>query len=81
MPVGLHAVDITHKTVSLAWLPPATPHGILRSYRLFVTHPAGFTDSVVVPVDGGNGSAHYLLTGLLPHSTYYTQVAAQTSKG
>lgn len=49
-PRDLRAEKITHSTISLAWLPPAARNGVILGYKLYCTHPAGYTDSLVIHV-------------------------------
>ena len=59
-PQSLMAVDIGSSTVSLTWLPPAEPNGILLFYQVEVRQVGGNTEDILVDVPANMSTADLL---------------------
>ena len=59
-PHSLMAVDVGSSTVSLTWLPPAEPNGILLFYQVVARQVEGNTEDILVDVPANMSTADLL---------------------
>ena len=59
-PRSLMAVDVGSSTVSLTWLPPAEPNGILLFYQVVARKVGGNTEDILVDIPANMSTADLL---------------------
>ena len=70
--------DITYTTVTLSWMAPIMPNGILTRYDLeYIEEGAGLFSRVFPTAS----ELSYTIPGLMPSTTYRFRVAAVTIVG
>ena len=75
-PRSLKVVRVTHNTVTLSWMLPNMPNGIIRSYQVqyrIIGSSDGFTS-----IDTNDATTMYTVTGLTSDTKYTFQVRAST---
>ena len=78
-PKSLMIVSITNTTVSLSWMPPNTPNGIITQYQLQYRRSDSSTN--ITSLDIANDSLTYTVTGLSSNTEYVFTVRAFTVVG
>ena len=76
MPCSLEMISVTATSVTLQWMPPKTPNGVITQYSI------QFGDSVIY--DFGKSVSHQLMgtvEGLSPDTEYVLQLRAHTGVG
>ncbi|XP_048762556.1 tyrosine-protein phosphatase Lar-like isoform X5 [Ostrea edulis] len=68
-------------TVSVSWLPPEKPNGIIQGYRVFYTLQADLPIILWNNKEVQSNSNETIITGLKPNDTYTICVLAYSSKG
>ena len=77
-PRSLTAVDSTDSTMTLSWMEPDMPNGIIIRYQ--VEYRVTSTDQSSILLQNAT-SLPTILTGLLPYTEYSFRVAAVTREG
>ena len=70
--------DITYTTVTLSWMPPIMPNGVLIRYDLEYKEEGDEIFSRIIPFTSG---LSHTITELTPSTTYQFRVAAVTIVG
>ena len=78
-PKLLMIVSITNTTVSLSWMPPNTPNGIIIQYQLQYRRSDSSTN--ITSLDVTNDTLTYTVTGLSSNTEYLFTVRAFTVVG
>ena len=71
-------VDVTGTTVTLSWMSPDPPNGIIRSYRVQYKRS---DSSSYTSTDTRNNNLTYTVTGLMTGTEYEFRVRADTVVG
>ena len=79
-PRSLMIVDITDTTVTLSWMPPDPPNGIIRSYRVQYRR-SDSSSSNYNSFDTNTNDLTYTVTGLSTNTEYNFRVRADTVVG
>ena len=79
IPRNLTVVNSTYTTVTLSWLPPSEPNGIIIRYDLEYIKPGDILFTRLFPFN--NTDLTRTITGLSPGTTYLIRVAAVTVVG
>ena len=77
VPRSLTSVDATDANVTLQWMDPDMPNGVITRYQ--VEYRAAFTNQPFVSLNAT--SLTYMVTGLSPFTVYDFRVAAATRVG
>ena len=72
-------VSITNTTVSLSWMPPDTPNGIITQYQLQYRRSDSSTN--IISLNVTNDTLTYTVTGLSNNTEYLFTVRAFTVVG
>ena len=72
-------VSITNTTVSLSWMPPDTPNGIITQYQLQYRRSDSSTN--ITSLNVTNDTLTYTVTGLSSNTEYLFTVRAFTVVG
>ena len=78
-PKSLMMVSITNTTVSLSWMPPDTPNGIITQYQLQYRRSDSSTN--IISMNITNDNLTYTVTGLSSNTEYVFTVRAFTVVG
>ena len=78
-PKSLMIVNITNTTVSLSWMPPDTPNGIITQYQLQYRRSDSSTN--IISLNVTNDTLTYTVTGLSSNTEYLFTVRAFTVVG
>ena len=78
-PKSLMIVSITNTTVSLSWMPPDTPNGIITQYQLQYRRSDNTTN--ITSLNIANDNLTYTVTGLSSNTEYVFTVRAFTAVG
>ena len=78
-PKSLMIVSITNTTVSLSWMPPDTPNGIITQYQLQYRRSDSSTN--ITSLNISNANLTYTVTGLSSNTEYLFIVRAFTVVG
>ena len=78
-PKSLMIVSITNTTVSLSWMPPDTPIGIITQYQLQYRRSDNTTN--ITSLNIANDNLTYTVTGLSSNTEYVFTVRAFTAVG
>ena len=78
-PKSLIIVSITNTTVSLSWMPPDTPNGIITQYQLQYRRSDNTTNTTSLNI--ANDNLTYTVTGLSSNTEYVFTVRAFTVVG
>ena len=73
------AVDVGSSTVSLTWLPPAEPNGILLFYQVVARQVGGNTEDILVDVPANMSTADLSFTDLLSANTSASDMVEVTA--
>ncbi len=65
---------MTSTSVTLSWLPPETPNGIIRHYNIFLDEQDKGLNRTVV----AHSTTNVIVGGLHPYYTYHLSVKAVT---
>ena len=71
-------IDITYTTVTLSWMPPIMPNGILIRYDVEYREEGDEIFSRIIPF---TSELSFTITELTPNTTYQFRVAAVTIVG
>ena len=71
-------VDVTETTVTLSWMSPDPPNGIIRSYRVQYKRNDSFNYN---SIDTNTNDLTYTVTGLSTNTLYDFRVRADTQVG
>ena len=77
-PRSLMIVDVTDTTVTLSWMPPDPPNGIITSYRVQYKRS---DHSSYSSIDTMNTDLTYTVTGLITNTEYDFRVRADAAVG
>ncbi|XP_061191797.1 receptor-type tyrosine-protein phosphatase S-like [Saccostrea echinata] len=75
------AKALNSNTVSVSWLPPEKPNGVIQGYRVFYTLQAGLPMILWSNKEVLSNTSETIITGLKPNDTYTFCVLAYSSKG
>ena len=78
VPRSLTSVDATDANMTLQWMEPDMPNGVITRYQ--VQYRVAFTDGQTF-VSLNSTSMTYVVTGLSPFTAYNFRVAAATREG
>ena len=78
-PRSVMVVNVTDTTVSLSWMPPNTPNGIITQYQLQYRRSDNTTN--ITSLDITNDTLTYTVTGLSSNTEYVFTVRAFTAVG
>ena len=78
-PKSLMIVSITNTTVSLSWMPPDIPNGIITQYQLQYRRSDSSTN--IISLNVTNDTLTYTVTGLSSNTEYVFTVRAFTVVG
>ena len=78
-PRSLMVVNVTDTTVSLSWMPPDTPNGIITQYQLQYWRSDSSTNITLLNIT--NDTLTYTVTGLSSNTEYVFTVKAFTVVG
>ena len=77
-PRSLMVVNITDTTVTLSWMPPNPPNGIIIGYQVQYRRD---NSSDLISLDTNDTSLNYTVTGLTNNVDYVFSVRAYTAVG
>ncbi|XP_062594902.1 receptor-type tyrosine-protein phosphatase F-like isoform X2 [Saccostrea cucullata] len=75
------AKALNSNTVSVSWLPPEKPNGVIQGYRVFYTLQADLPIILWNNKELQSNTNETIITGLKPNDTYTICVLAYSSKG
>ncbi|XP_072027079.1 receptor-type tyrosine-protein phosphatase delta-like [Amphiura filiformis] len=77
-PTGLHASNTDTKAITIQWLEPDPPHGVIIRYHIqyWMT-----SESMSTAMSAMNNGPTFTLSGLQPNDEYAFRVQAETSAG
>ena len=78
-PRSLMIVDITNATVTLSWMPPDRPNGIITQYQIQYRRSDNSTN--ITSPNLTNNTLTYTVTGLSSNTKYVFTVRASTVVG
>ena len=78
-PRSLKIVNTSNATISLSWMPPNTPNGMITHYQ--VQYRKSDSSSNVTSLNITNDDLTYTVTGLTSNTDYVFQVRAFTVVG
>ena len=78
-PTSLTVVNITDTTVTLSWMPPDPPNGIIIGYQVLQYRRDNSSD--LIYLDTNDTALNYTVTGLTNNVEYVFSVRAYTAVG
>lgn len=77
-PTNIKVIGNNPSSVTISWIPPSIPNGIITNYNLYLNYNDGSEVSVV---ESAAPSTNYIVTSLEPYQLISVAISASTIAG